>query len=108
MSLAPWRVVARAEMTRKIAHGDRYLETRVFLADGRVMEQVNTGIPDLENDWREVGRFKDLNASLRQLRRDGWEIQPQLAGSVRGRAILLFLAIAVLGPIIVYVGLTRP
>lgn len=107
MSLAPWRVLARAEVTRTLAHGDRYLETRVFLADGRVMEQVNTGVPDLENDWREIGRFKDLNASLRQLRRDGWQIQPQFAGSVRARAVLVLGTALVLAPVLAYLALRR-
>jgi hypothetical protein len=70
----PWRVLARAEVTKQLAHGDRYLETRVFLADGRIMEQVNPGVADLENDWREIGRFSDLRTSLRDLRKGGWHI----------------------------------
>lgn len=106
MSLAPWRVVARAEVTKTLAHGDRYLETRVFLADGRIMEQVNTGVPDLENDWREVGRYKDLRAALRQLRRDGWDIGSQAHGSRAGRLALLLGAVAVFGSAFVYMALT--
>lgn len=108
MSLAPWRVVARAEVTKTLAHGDRYLETRVFLADGRIMEQVNPGLPDLENDWREVGRYKDLRAVLRQLRRDGWDIGSQAQGSLRGRVVLLAIAVAILAPAFVYMALTGP
>jgi hypothetical protein len=72
---APWRVVARAEVTKTLAHGDRYLETRLFLADGRIMEQTNPGVPDLENDWREIGRFSDLRRSIRDLRKAGWRIE---------------------------------
>jgi len=74
-SLFPGRIVARAEMTRRMAHGERYLETMIFLADGRVLRQVNPGIPDLENDWHEMRRFTDLTQELRDLRRDGWQIQ---------------------------------
>jgi hypothetical protein len=106
VSLAPWHVLARAEVTKTLAHGDRYLETRVFLADGRIMEQVNPGQPDLENDWREVGRYKDLRATLRQMRRDGWAIRPQAQGSLRGRAVLLAFAVAILAPAFVYMALT--
>lgn len=107
MTSLPWNVLARAEMTRRLAHGDRYLETRLFLADGRVMEQVNPGVPDLENDWREVGRFTDLRSALRDLRRQGWAIDRGAHGSARARAILLFAAIAVLVPMVTYVLLTR-
>jgi hypothetical protein len=69
------RVLARAEMTRTVAHGERYLVTRLLLAEGRVMQQLNPGLPDLENDWREVGRFDDLKTELAQLRRAGWAIR---------------------------------
>lgn len=73
--LASWRVVARAEITRRLAHGDRYLATRVFLADGRILEQVNPGLPDLENDWHEVGRFDQIEGALSELREEGWAIR---------------------------------
>lgn len=81
MNIASWRVLARAEVTRRLAHGDRYLETRLFLADGRVMEQVNPGLPDLENDWREVGRYADLRSALDQLRRAGWQVDEPSASA---------------------------
>lgn len=107
MTLSPWNVVARAEMTRRLAHGDRYLETRLFLGDGRIMEQVNPGVPDLDDDWREVGRFTDLRSALSDLRRQGWTIGHGAHGSVRARAILLLAAIALLVPLVAYVALTR-
>jgi hypothetical protein len=69
------KVLARAEMTRTVAHGERYLVTRLLLANGRVVQQLNPGLPDLENDWREVGHFDDLGAELAQLRRAGWAIR---------------------------------
>ncbi len=69
-----WDVLARAEVTRRIAHGDRYLVTRLFLADGRVMQQTNPGMPDLEDRWHEVGRFRELDSALRKLRREGWSV----------------------------------
>ncbi len=67
-------VLARAEMTRRMAHGERYLLTRLFLADGRVLEQSNPGMPDVEDDWREIGRYGDLDAALADLGRQGWGI----------------------------------
>lgn len=106
MTLAPWRVLARAEVTKTLAHGDRYLETRVFLADGRIMEQVNTGVADLENDWREVGRYRDLRATLRQLRRDGWDVELGALGSLRGRVVLLAIAAAIIAPAFAYMALS--
>lgn len=67
-------MLGRAEMTRRIAHGERYLLTRVFLSDGRVMQQTNRGLPDLENAWREVGHFTDLQMALGELEQEGWTI----------------------------------
>lgn len=116
MTLAPWRVLARAELTKTLAHGDRYLETRVFLADGRIMEQVNTGVPDLENDWREVGRYRDLPATLRQLRREGWDIRPDDGGDLAPRAsvirvlagvVLLGFLLSILVPVAQLLGADR-
>ncbi len=69
------KVLACGEMTRTVAHGERYLMTRLLLADGRLMQQLNPGLPDPENDWRKVGRFDDLVAELAQLRRAGWAIR---------------------------------
>lgn len=101
---APWRVLARADVTRRLAHGDRYLQTRLYLADGRVMEQVNVGVPDLENEWREVARFTDLRSALDDLRRQGgWDIRvedrfstwPALAG-LGAASLTLALTTAVL------------
>lgn len=116
MSLAPWRVVARAELTKTLTHGDRCLETRVFLADGRIMEQVNTGVPDLENDWREVGRYRDLRATLRGLRREGWGIRPDDGGDLAPRAsvirvlagvVLLGFLLSILVPVAQLLGADR-
>jgi hypothetical protein len=104
---APWRVLARAEVTKTLAHGDRYLETRLFLADGRIMEQVNPGVADLENDWREVGRYDDLRSALRALRGQGWQIQRPPAALLWARTVLTFAVIAALAPVLVYLALTR-
>lgn len=69
-----WDVLARAELTRRIAHGERYLVTRLFLADGRVMQQINPGVADLENQWRSIGRFRELRSAIAKLRREGWSV----------------------------------
>lgn len=76
-----WDEVARAEMTLTVAHGVRELRTRVLLADGRILEQVNPGLPDLEDEWHEIARSADLEATLEELRRDGWSVLPRLRTS---------------------------
>lgn len=70
-----WNEAARAEMTLTIAHGARELRTRVLLRDGRVLEQVNPGLPDLEDRWHEVGHFDDLDAMIGSLQREGWVVR---------------------------------
>jgi hypothetical protein len=59
----------------KAAHGDRYLATRLFVKDGRILERINPGLADLENEWREIGGFSDLTSALADLRRAGWTAQ---------------------------------
>jgi hypothetical protein len=71
----PWDELARAELTLRLGHGQRRLATRVLLADGRVLEQINPGLPDLENDWREVDRYSDLDGALAHLIREGWSVR---------------------------------
>jgi len=65
-------VVLRAELTKSIGPGAAYLLTRLYLADGTVLEQTNRGVPDLENDWKTVGREPDLAGAAARLRREGW------------------------------------
>lgn len=97
MTLVPWRVLARAEVTKTLAHGERYLETRVFLGDGRILEQIDPGVPDIENGWREIGRSTDLGGTLRRLRREGWEVVAPAEGSLRIRSIHIAATIVLLG-----------
>jgi len=70
MTRAP--VVLRAELTKSIGPGAGYLLTRLYLADGTILEQTNPGLPDLENDWRTVGRESDLASAAARLRHEGW------------------------------------
>jgi hypothetical protein len=70
MTRAP--VVLRAELTKSVGPGSAYLPTRLYLADGTILEQTNPGLPDLENDWKTVGREADLAAAGARLRREGW------------------------------------
>ena len=76
MTRAP--VVLRAEITKSIGPGTAYLLTRLYLADGAVLEQVNPGLPDLETGWELAGHEVDLTTVARRLRREGWTVaEPQ-------------------------------
>ena len=37
------------------------------------MQRINQGRPVLENEWREAGRWSDLDAERERLRAEGWE-----------------------------------
>jgi hypothetical protein len=69
-------VVLRAELTKAIGHGTSYLLTRLYLADGTILEQTNPGVPDLENDWQRIGTEADLAGAAERLRREGWAVTP--------------------------------
>ena len=68
------RAVLRAHQLRSVGPGQRYLMEREWLSDGRVMQRVNAGEPVKENDWREIGRWRDLDSERRALDAQGWEI----------------------------------
>ncbi len=72
MTRAP--VVLRAELTKSLGPGTAYLLTRLYLADGTILEQTNPGLPDVENDWKAVGREADLETAAARLRREGWRV----------------------------------
>ena len=72
MTRAP--VVLRAELTKSIGPGAAYLLTRLYLADGTILEQTNPGLPDVENDWKTAGRESDLAGAAARLRHDGWRV----------------------------------
>jgi hypothetical protein len=67
------RPVLRAHQLRSIGPGQRYLVEREWLSDGRLMQRVNEGMPEATRDWREIGRWRDLDAERAALTRDGWE-----------------------------------
>lgn len=70
------REVLRASVTRRLAHGDREVVTRVYLSDGTVEERTNPGIPDDDDlPWSPAGKYNDLDAERDRLRRDGWAIE---------------------------------
>ena len=47
---------------------------REWLADGRLLQQVNNGRPDVEDEWKEIGRWSDLERERAALARAGWEL----------------------------------
>ena len=72
MTRAP--VVLRAEITKSVGPGTAYLLTRLYLADGEVLEQLNPGLPDIETGWTTAGQEVDLTTVAERLRRDGWTV----------------------------------
>lgn len=64
----------RAEVTKSVGPGTAYLLTRLYLADGTILEQTNPGVPDVENDWNTVGAESDIAAAAERLRREGWAV----------------------------------
>lgn len=70
------RELLRAHVTRRIAHGDRYVVTRAYLSDGTIEQRVNPGrADDDELPWERVGRYDDLRAERDRLKREGWAIE---------------------------------
>lgn len=68
------REVLRAHVTKRLAHGDRYLVTRVYVSDGSIEQRVNPGLIDDDLvEWQRVGRYDDLGVEREKLRREGWE-----------------------------------
>ena len=76
MSVTIRRELLRAHMTRRVAHGVRYIVTRAYFSDGTIQQRLNPGKPD-EDDvpWERAGRYDDLAAERDRLRREGWSIE---------------------------------
>jgi hypothetical protein len=68
------RALLRAHQLRSVGPGQKWLVEREWLSDGRVMERINEGKPLLENDWREVARWSDLDDEGARARSAAWEI----------------------------------
>lgn len=70
------REVLRAHVTKRLAHGERYVVTRAYLSDGTIEQRLNPGRID-EDDiaWTKVGRYEDLRAERARLQREGWAIE---------------------------------
>lgn len=66
----------RASIVLKVAHGERFLLTRRYLSDGRIMESSQAGPTDMARE-REVGRFDDLRKARRSLLDSGWVLSEE-------------------------------
>ena len=66
--------VLRAHQARKIGPGQIYLIEREWLSDGRVMQRTNDGRPDVEDEWKQIGRWTELDGERANLARQGWEV----------------------------------
>ena len=68
------RVVLRAHQLKSIGPGQRYLLEREWLTDGRVLQRINEGTPSNDQEWKPIGRWRDIAAERRALTAQGWEI----------------------------------
>ena len=68
-------MVLRAEITKSVGPGTAYVLTRLYLADGTILEQLNPGLLDLENGWKPAGHEPDLAGVEDRLRRGGWAVR---------------------------------
>ncbi len=59
-------------MTKTVGPGTAYLLTRLYLRDGTILEQTNPGVPDGEEDWKQIGTEPDLPGVAARLVREGW------------------------------------
>jgi hypothetical protein len=69
--------VLRAQVTKSVGPGTVYLLTRLYLADGVILEQTNPGLLGLENGWKTVGTEADLAGVAERLRREGWSVSAE-------------------------------
>ena len=76
------RALFRAHQLRKIGHGQMYLVEREWLSDGRVMQRTNEGRPDIEDEWKQIRHWSDLEAERANTARAGWESDYTSATSV--------------------------
>jgi hypothetical protein len=68
------RVLLRAHQLKSLGPGQKYLVEREWRSDGRVMQRVNEGRADLEDDWKAIGRWRDLDAERRAVASQGWAL----------------------------------
>lgn len=66
------RVLLRAHQLRSVGPGQRWLVEREYASDGRILQRVNEGRPDVEDEWQEIGRWSDLDAERATLAAAGW------------------------------------
>jgi hypothetical protein len=38
------------------------------------MQRVNEGVPDTDHEWKEIGRWRDLDRERTAITAQGWEI----------------------------------
>jgi len=66
--------VLRAHQLRSIGPGQRYLVERLWRSDGRVMQRVNDGVPEADREWKEIGRWRDLDLERSAIATQGWVV----------------------------------
>ena len=68
------RALLRAHQLRSIGAGQRWLVEREYANDGWIRQRMNEGRPDVEDEWKEIGRWSDLGAERAKLLAEGWKI----------------------------------
>lgn len=70
------RELLRAYVTKRLAHGERYVVTRAYLSNGTIEQRTNPGyLDDDALPWSRVGRYRDLESERDRLTREGWAIE---------------------------------
>lgn len=70
------RELLRAYVTKRLAHGERYVLTRAYLSDGTIEQRTNPGYPDDDDlPWSRIGTYRDLEAERDHLTREGWSVE---------------------------------
>ncbi|HEY6958582.1 MAG TPA: hypothetical protein VI814_07155 [Candidatus Limnocylindria bacterium] len=68
------RVVLAAHQLKSIGAGQRYLMERRWLDDGTVEQRINEGTPEGAQEWKKIGRWRDLASERAAIASQGWEL----------------------------------
>ena len=65
------RALLRAHQLRSIGPGQRWLVELEFTWDRKILQRVNEGTPEATRNWKDIGRWSDLDAERKRLAAEG-------------------------------------